>query len=148
MQTAARRRAIRRIIGTTEITSQQQLVELLEVEGFASTQATISRDLKDMHALKLRGEDGRLVYTMRSPRRGDQDLDRVLAGFVEQIAVSGDLVVLKTPPGAAQVVAAAIDRAGLSGVLGSVAGDDTVLVVAEGRGGEQLARNLEQIGAG
>ena len=74
---------------------------------------------------------------------------RALVEFVEDIVPSGNLVVLRTPPGAAQVVAGAIDGAGLPGAVGTVAGDDTVMAVAaDGYGGRRLAGDLERIGAG
>ena len=149
MKTAARRRAIRRIITTTDVGSQQQLVDRLQTEGLEATQATISRDLKEMGAVKARGRERGSVYVLQTPRGSETDLDRVLAEFADEIAASGNLVVVKTPPGAAQVVAGAIDRAGLEGVLGSVAGDDTVLIVTDGsHGGKPLAQTLEQKGAG
>ncbi|HZJ49045.1 MAG TPA: arginine repressor [Acidimicrobiia bacterium] len=149
MNTAARRRAIRRIIATEDVSSQQEIRNALSDEGFGVTQATISRDLKEIGAVKVRGQGNRFVYAVQSPEGVDNGLGRVLAGFANEIAASGNLVVVKTPPGAAQVVAAAIDRAGLDGVLGSVAGDDTVLiVVATQVGGSRVADALEQIGAG
>jgi transcriptional regulator of arginine metabolism len=125
-------------------------VELLGHEGIAATQATVSRDLEDIGAVKVRvpGHD-RLVYAVPElPKDQIAPLDHlrhVLAEWVVEVAVSGNLVVLRTPPGAAHVVASALDRSGHEGVVGTVAGDDTVVVVAaEELGGETLRRQLEE----
>jgi transcriptional regulator of arginine metabolism len=140
-----------RLLADNEISSQEQLVELLDREGITATQATVSRDLEDIGALKVRvpGVD-RLVYAVPELPKDQvapvDHLRRVLGEWVVEIAVSGNLVVLRTPPGSAHVVASALDRAGLEGVVGTVAGDDTVLVVAaEQLGGEALSERLDQI---
>jgi transcriptional regulator of arginine metabolism len=148
MNTAARRRAIRRILSSGMMSSQTELVSVLVGEGFEVTQATVSRDLKALGASKVRGMDGVSFYRLGMDSGEDVDLARTLAEFAGEIRSSGNLVVIKTPPGAAQVVAGAIDRASLDLVLGTVAGDDTVLVVADGAGGDRLAKLLERIGAG
>jgi transcriptional regulator of arginine metabolism len=111
------------------------------------TQATVSRDLAVIGAAKSNDDHYRIG------ERGDPDeavayLGRTIDEFVESIQSSGNLVVLKTPPGAAMVVASAIDGASLPDVLGTVGGDDTILVIsAAATGGSQLAARLEQIGA-
>ena len=149
--TAARRRMLRTLVTRRKILNQQQLVELLAEAGFPVTQATVSRDLEAIGAVKSTASNGRGYYI---PEGGDDDeamdsLRRVLAQFVEEITPSGNLVVLKTPPGAAQVVASAVDGANMIEAVGTVAGDDTVLVVAvEKTGGWRLAKRFEQIGAG
>jgi transcriptional regulator of arginine metabolism len=141
--TAARRRAIRRIIETAPVRSQAQLVDDLSGQGFSVTQATVSRDLGAMGAKK----NGDRYAFHRGPL-DDRDLGRTIAAYAESIASSANLVVIKTPPGAAQVVAAAIDASTPEGVLGTVAGDDTVLVVtAAVDGGGALQAQLEAIGA-
>ena len=140
--TAARRRAIRRIIAAAPIRSQAQLVEDLTGQGFTVTQATVSRDLGAMGVTK-NGDR----YAIRRNTPEDRDLVRTIAEYAERIASSANLVVIKTPPGAAQVVAAAIDASDLSGVLGTVAGDDTVLIVtAAVEGGAALQSHLEAMG--
>jgi transcriptional regulator of arginine metabolism len=139
---------IRRILTGGAVSSQSELVEVLGREGFEVTQATVSRDLKELGAVKVRSTRGGLTYALRSGSGEDAGLGRILAEFGNEILPSGNLVVIKTPPGAAQVVAGALDRSALEGVLGTVAGDDTVLVVADGTGGDRLAELLEQIGAG
>lgn len=140
--TAARRRAIRRIIATAPIRSQAQLVEDLTGQGFTVTQATVSRDLGAMGVTK-NGDR----YSVRRTTPEDRELARTIAEYAERIAASANLVVIKTPPGAAQVVAAAIDASDLDGVLGTVAGDDTVLIVtAAVEGGAALLSQLEAMG--
>ena len=118
-------------------TSQAQLVELLAAEGIVATQATVSRDLEDLGAVKVRVPGGEMVYAIPEyePERlaPDDHLRRVLAEWVVEVAHSANLVVLRTPPGSAHVVASALDRPG-STVLGTVAGDDTLIVVVRGDG--------------
>ena len=148
--TAARRRALRSLVNRRSIASQRQLVELLAEAGYPVTQATVSRDLDAIGAQKHGNGDGEVRYVIAEPASEETAaLARVLAEFVEEIVPSGNLVVLKTPPGAAQVVAGALDRARLDNVAGTVAGDDTLLAVAgEENGGWRLAKELERIGAG
>ena len=151
--TAARRRAIRRILMTRHITRQSDLVEQLEEEGFQVTQATASRDLAEMGAVKRRSSDGLFGYTLpeqpASVEENSGNVARALAQFANTITSTGSLVVIKTPPGAAQVVASAVDGAALAGVLGTVAGDDTLLVIVDEQvGGWRVAKELERIGAG
>lgn len=151
--TASRRRAVRRLISSTAVASQQQLVDLLGGEGFEVTQATVSRDLDAIGAVK-RDENGTSAYRIpeTTPTSvlgpGMAAVRRAVAGFVDSIEPSGNLIVMKTPPGGAHLVAGAIDNAGIDGVLGTVAGDDTLLVVAASdREGEELAKTFENIGA-
>jgi len=147
---AARRRALRAIVASGAVSSQWRLVELLAAEGYRVTQATVSRDLDAIGAVKESG-DGVVRYVLADDRATGEHavLARTIAGFVEAIVSSGNLAVVKTPPGAAQMVASAIDGAALPTVAGTVAGDDTALVVAaEGTTGRRLAEQLERIGAG
>jgi transcriptional regulator of arginine metabolism len=145
--TAARRRVIRSIITERPVASQGELVELLAAQGHAVTQATVSRDLQVIGAAKS-GNDHYVLTGRTDADEARAALARAIDEFVEAIRPSGSLVVLHTPPGAAQVVAAAIDNAGVPGVIGSVAGDDTVLVVAsEDQTGAGVADALEEIGA-
>lgn len=140
--TASRRRAIRRMIEDGSVSSQAELVAGLHEQGFDVTQATVSRDLGALGVLKNAGH-----YRFRRPIHADSHLERTLVEYVQSFASSANLVVLKTPPGAAQVVAAAIDAAQVPGVLGTVAGDDTVLLVAaDPAGGADLRSRLEMIG--
>lgn len=145
--TASRRRVIRGLILERSIGSQAELVERLAERGYEVTQATVSRDLHVIGAVKHDGDH----YVLGG--RSDPDevvayLARTIDEFVESIQASGNLVVLRTPPGAAQVVAAAIDGARLPEVVGTVAGDDTILVIAsEKSSGRTLASKLEDTGA-
>jgi transcriptional regulator of arginine metabolism len=132
------------------ITSQAQLVELLAGDGIVATQATVSRDLEDLGAVKVRVSGGDTVYAIpqlpKDQPAPEDHLRRVLGEWVGEIAHSGNLVVLRTPPGSAHVVGSALDRAALDGILGTVAGDDTLIVVAsEATGGAALGRRLSEL---
>jgi transcriptional regulator of arginine metabolism len=148
---ATRRRLMRQLIAAESITSQNELVSMLEREGYFVTQATVSRDLDAIGAVKVRRSDGGLQYDIpEDPAAGvlgQRETVRIIDEFVETLAVSGNILVIRTRPGAAHVVAGAIDRSRLSGVLGSVAGDDTLLVVAsEEVGGRGLLEEFDRIG--
>lgn len=130
-----RQQAISRLIGQHAVTNQAQLVDLLAADGIGATQATVSRDLEDLGAVKVRVPGGDSVYAIPEyePQRlaPEEQLRRVMGEWVAEVKSSGNLVVLRTPPGCAHVVASAIDRSGLRGILGTVAGDDTLLCIAE-----------------
>jgi transcriptional regulator of arginine metabolism len=150
---AQRQHRVARLLADHAVTSQAQLVELLAAEeGVAATQATVSRDLEDMGAIKVRVAGGETVYAVpelpSDQRAPESHLRRVFSEWVVQVAHSGNLVVLRTPPGSAHVVASALDRSGWDDILGTVAGDDTlVVIVAEGvEGGEMAARLGELAG--
>jgi transcriptional regulator of arginine metabolism len=152
-QTATRRRLIRRLVVDGRVESQRQLVDLLSADGHHVTQATVSRDLAAIGASKTRDHAG-TCYVIDDQERfaaGDAT-ERLAAGFtqfVEGIAHSANIVVIHTTPGAAHLVASGIDGAAVDGVLGTVAGDDTIFVVATPAvGGAALQRTLELIGAG
>lgn len=145
-----RQHRIARILEEHAVTGQQQLVELLGADGVVATQATVSRDLDDLGAIKVRVPGGETVYAIpelpKDQVAPEDHLRRVLGDWVVEVAHSLNLVVLRTPPGSAHVVGSAIDRAGLSEILGTVAGDDTLIVVAaEEVGGEELARRLSDL---
>jgi transcriptional regulator of arginine metabolism len=144
---AARQQALATLLRTRQVSSQALALEHLRDQGFDATQATISRDLDDLGAVKVRGPDGRLVYALPEPDGGrDADHDearRMLGSSLLAIVPSGNLVVLRTPPGHAAALASSLDRAGIAGIAGTVAGDDTVLVVCTERTpGRALARQL------
>ena len=129
------------------MTNQGQLVELLETEGIDATQATVSRDLDELGAIKFRVPGGETVYAIPEhpvDRIAPEDhLRRVMGDWVADVGSSANLVVLRTPPGSAHVVASALDRAGMEEILGTVAGDDTLVVIAtEVTGGTKLAARL------
>ena len=142
-----RQHRLAQILETNAVTSQAQLVELLAGVGVMATQATVSRDLEEMGAVKVRVPGGETVYAipeLAHERVAPEDhLRRVCSEWVVDVACSANIVILRTPPGSAHVVASALDRAGLTDVLGTVAGDDTVLVVvAEGVRGSEAAERL------
>ena len=130
------------------ISSQAQLVEMLAADGVIATQATVSRDLEELGAVKVRIPGGAMAYAipeLATERTAPDDhLRRVMGEFVVEVAHSGNLVVLRTPPGSAHVVASALDRAGLADVLGTVAGDDTIILVCASAtgGGAAVAGDL------
>ncbi len=143
----ARRSRIARLITDQAITSQEQLRAMLADEGLVVTQATLSRDLADLGAVKHVGSDGRSVYALpedpEHPAPGDHRLGRILAEVLVGADYSGNIVVLRTPPGAAQYLASAIDHSGWDLIIGTVAGDDTVLIVSrDPTGGAGLADRL------
>jgi transcriptional regulator of arginine metabolism len=153
---AARQARIVELITQRAVHSQSELLALLEAEGIGSTQATLSRDLDELGAVKLRGADGGIpVYVIPddgSPVRGIEGgtarLARLLGELLTSVDSSGNLAVLRTPPGAAHYLASALDRAALHDVVGTIAGDDTLLVVArEPRTGAELADRLQNLGA-
>ncbi len=150
MSKVQRQQAIARLIGQHEVTNQGQLVDLLADEGITAAQATVSRDLDDLGAIKVRVPGGATVYAVPefAPERVaplDQ-LRRVMGEWVAEVTHSGNLVVVRTPPGCAHVVASALDRSSVEGLLGTVAGDDTMMCVAtEPVGGEQLAATLRDL---
>ena len=150
MGKAQRQYRVARLLAEHEVTNQAQLVELLAAEGVSATQATVSRDLDDLGAIKVRVPGGSTVYAipeLPAEQVAPTDhLRRVLGEWVVELARSQNLVVLRTPPGSAHVVGSALDRSGLDGVLGTVAGDDTLLVIAdEGMGGPGLEATLREL---
>ncbi len=153
---AARLALVTELIRRAPIRSQTELRTALAEQGVTATQATLSRDLEELGAVKLRGVDGGApIYAIPedgSPRLaqgGTARLGRLLAELLISFDASGHLCVLRTPPGAAQFLASAIDRAGSVDVVGTIAGDDTILVVArEGLTGAELGRSFAAIRTG
>ncbi|MGN6473269.1 MAG: arginine repressor [Mycobacteriales bacterium] len=149
----ARQSRIAAVLSAHPVRSQAELARLLAAEGVAVTQGTLSRDLEEMGALKVRHPSGGTVYAVGDEPPGpvlralsdasDGRVSRLAAELLVSAEASANLVVARTPPGGAQLLASAIDRAGLPDVLGTVAGDDTVLLVArDPRGGAKLAERL------
>ncbi len=152
---AARQARIAEIVRRTAIHSQSELARALAESGVSVTQGTLSRDLIELRAEKVRSASGSLVYAV--PGEGgdrsvhaDEDagylaarLARLCADLLVSAEASGNLVVLRTPPGAANYLASAIDHSVFPGVLGCIAGDDTILVIArDPAGGDDLARRF------
>ncbi|MDO4686684.1 MAG: arginine repressor [Corynebacterium sp.] len=134
----ARQARILEILSQYRVSSQVQLSELLLDDGIDITQATLSRDLDELGAKKVRPESGRAYYavgnvetalteTLRGPR---EKLRRMLDDLVVSVDSSANIAVLRTPPGAAQYLASFIDRVQLPEVVGTIAGDDTIFVLA------------------
>lgn len=156
---AARHARILATLTRTPVRSQAELARMLAAEGIDVTQTTLSRDLEELGAVKVRTPAG-AVYAVpgegadRVPRPpGQTDPAGRLARLVAELLISADssanLVVARTPPGAAQFLASAVDHAELPAVLGTIAGDDTVLLVArDAHGGAPLARWLTDLAAG
>ena len=151
---AGRQARIGALLSAREVHSQAELAALLAGEGIDVTQATLSRDLEELGAVKLRGADGGTgIYVVPedgSPVRGvsggTERMSRLLGELLVSTDASGNLAVLRTPPGAAQYLASSIDRAALPYVVGTIAGDDTVLVVArEPMTGAELAHTFENL---
>ena len=145
-----RQHRIARLLEEQVISSQVQLVELLATEGLNLTQATVSRDLEELGAVKVRIPGGAMAYAIPELAKDrvapEEVLRKVLGEFLVEAAHSANLAVLRTPPGSAHVVASALDRANLSDVLGTVAGDDTVLVVGPPpEGGERMSARLARL---
>jgi transcriptional regulator of arginine metabolism len=145
-----RQHLVTKLLEGHAVTSQERLVALLADQGVAATQATVSRDLDELGALKVRVAGGEAAYAIpelpKDHRTPIELLRRTLSDWVVEVASSANLVVLRTPPGTANVVGSALDRAGLAEVLGTVAGDDTVLVVAaEPHTGVELAGSLRAL---
>ncbi|MEM9514029.1 MAG: arginine repressor [Actinomycetota bacterium] len=150
MTTKVQRQAlITRLIGDHEVTSQPELIELLAAEAIDATQATVSRDLDELGAVKVRVPGGATVYAIpeyEPDRLAPVDqLRRVMGEWVAEVSVSGNIVVCRTPPGCAHVVASALDRSRVDGLLGTVAGDDTLLCVAAATDGGDLAAHLRRL---
>ncbi len=150
----ARQSRVVALLSSGPVRSHRELATLLLQEGIEATQATLSRDLDELGAVKLRGVDGGAgVYVIPedgSPVRGVQGGTDRLARMLGELLVSSDasanVAVLRTPPGAAQFLASAIDRAALPDVVGTIAGDDTIMVVARPpRTGAELAATLEAL---
>ncbi len=144
-----RQHRVAKILADEAVTSQAQLVDLLAEAGIVATQATASRDLEELGAIKVRVPGGATVYAipeLPADQVAPEDhLRRVLGEWLVEVARSGDLVLLRTPPGSAHVVASALDRSGQPRLLGTVAGDDTLLAIATEGEGAGLASDLADL---
>lgn len=161
---SSRHLLISRLLASHSVTNQQQLVELLAVHHVETTRTTVSRDLHDLGAVKVRkhgGRGARNVYVIPDRSTGDvplqnssrertrQHLQNICNHWMVDVVSSGNIVVIHTPPGSAHVVASALDQADLSEVLGTVAGDDTVLVVVvDAAASIRLIDRLRELAAG
>jgi transcriptional regulator of arginine metabolism len=152
---SARHQRIVEIVAQHEVHSQGELAGLLAESGLRVTQATLSRDLVELDAVKVRTASGALVYAVpaeggdrrpvapRETAAGAARLARLCGELLVSADASANLVVLRTPPGAAQFLASAFDKAEFPEILGTIAGDDTVLVIGrDPGGGDDLARRF------
>ncbi|MGZ4428792.1 MAG: arginine repressor [Nocardioidaceae bacterium] len=152
MTKGARQQQIVEILGKHQVRSQTELADLLADAGVTVTQATLSRDLVELDAVKVRVPSGSLVYAVpaeggdRTPRAASESmasgnrLARLLGELLVSADASANLALLRTPPGAAQFLASAFDRAEFEDILGTIAGDDTLLVISRRPdGGQDLA---------
>jgi transcriptional regulator of arginine metabolism len=150
----ARQAKIVSLLAQREVRSQTELAELLAASGVQVTQGTLSRDLVEVGALRVRGSEGHLVYAVpgeggdRSPQSGEfatfeVRLVRLCGEILVSAQSSANLVVLRTPPGAAQYFASAIDRVAWPEILGTIAGDDTILLITrDPAGGAAIAERF------
>lgn len=154
MSRAARQARIVELITQRAVHNQQELLALLVADGIATTQATLSRDLDELGAVKLRGANGGtpryVIPDDGSPVRGIEGgtarLARLVGELLTSADASGNLAVLRTPPGAAHYLASALDRAALHDIVGTIAGDDTIFVVArDPLTGAELADRLQNL---
>ncbi len=144
---AARQALIKRILQSTDISSQADLALAIEVQGLVVTQATLSRDLVDIGAVKVRRAGGTMAYVSGDSLEAHEDTEDRLTRLCSELLFTADgsanLAVLRTPSGAAQYLAVAIDGHDDPNIVGTVAGDDTVFVVARGPdGGPALAQRF------
>ena len=141
---SARRSKAISLIQSGVVSSQSDLVKLLKKAGYAVTQATASRDLEEIGAVKARDKNGETVYQIRES--ADDAIVRstpVPSKLILSVDHSANLAVIHTPPGAAQFLASSLDHAGLTGVIGTIAGDDTIILVSKkATGGAHLAKEL------
>lgn len=141
---SARRSKAISLIKAGVVHSQSDLVKLLKKAGFVVTQATASRDLEEVGAVRSRNEFGELVYQIGSSSDGAIAKSMPLpSDLILSVESSGNLAVVRTPPGGAQFLASSLDNSGIASIIGTIAGDDTVLVVSKkSNGGAELAKEL------
>lgn len=151
----ARQQLMIDLLGRNAVRSQGDLVDLLDARGVVATPSTVSRDLVELDAVRVRNQDGTLVYAVpaeggdRTPRAAEDSaaahnrLQRLSRELLVSAVASANLVVLRTPPGAAQFLASAIDHVAQPDLLGTIAGDDTVLLICrDPRGGNEIAHRF------
>ena len=150
LNSSQRRALIAKFIKQGGVESQSHLVKLLAREGVKVTQATASRDLEDLGAVRIRDAGGEFQYAISDDATSKP---ASAANLILSVTASGNLAVVRTPPGGAQLLASAIDRNSLNGSLktaiGTIAGDDTVLVVSKtANGGAELAKSISVFATG
>lgn len=140
----ARRSKAITLIKAGKISSQRDLVRELKKAGYSVTQTTASRDLEEIGAVRSRGTDGKALYSITESDDGSLARSMPLpADLILSVEASGNLAVVRTPPGGAQLLASSLDHSGIKSIIGTIAGDDTVLVVSrKASGGAELAKEL------
>lgn len=152
----ARQATIKAVLSSTSVHSQAELMDHLNSQGMTVTQGTLSRDLMDLGAVRIRVDGGQLVYTV--PEEGPSKQERFssrnleaqelrLASLCRELLISAEasanMAVLRTPPGAAQFLASVIDQSRLDDILGTIAGDDSILVISRAPdGGADVAERF------
>ena len=145
MSKAGRQARIADWLRMGQVQSQDDIVARLASEGFKVTQATVSRDFDELGAVRVKGAGGVRYRLPESPDTAARRLDRLLADWVLAMIPAGPLLVLRTPPGSANLVASALDGALLVEVAGTIAGDDTIFVaLSDGHSPAELAGALER----
>lgn len=119
------------LVRDNAIETQDELLALLSADGYSVTQATISRDIKDLHLIKVSGNDGRYRYTVSKSETADisSKFYSMFADSVEDVDVGQNIVCVKCFSGMAQAVCASMDSIGFDGVIGTLAGEDTIFVL-------------------
>jgi len=143
-----RQRKIRELIGAREIETQEELVEALSLEGMQVTQATVSRDIKEMQLIKVPLEDGRYKYSMPQDQRYNpaHKLKRALLDHYLGAEAAENLVVLKSLPATAGTIAALIDGMDWPEIIGTIGGDDTTLIISRSKSqGEEILKKINDI---
>ncbi len=128
-QKTKRMSLIRKIIRSEFISSQEELIARLEENGVSVTQSTLSRDLKFMHVAKVPHKEKGYVYTLPNNARNDHNISTNVTDNITDIAFSGNMCVITTRPGYASAISVPIDNKGISEVLGTIAGDNTILLI-------------------
>nr|WP_106779801.1 transcriptional regulator ArgR [Lysinibacillus timonensis] len=133
MNKGQRHMRIREIITNNNIETQDEIVDRLREAGYNVTQATVSRDIKELHLVKVPLQDGRYKYSLPADQRFNplQKLQRALSDAFISIDGAAHFLVLKALPGNANAIAALIDRLDWSGILGTISGDDTILIICK-----------------
>lgn len=152
---SARRERVGELIRSQQIHSQGDLLRLVKKAGFDVTQATLSRDLDELGAIKVRDSEGFLVYALPTELRvvgDDHRVARLIEEFVLNVDRSGDLVIVRTPPGGAQLLASGLDQLVVQSdqalIIGTVAGDDTILLVSREGQGQKVVAAIRSIAEG
>ena len=134
---------IRKIIRSEYISSQDELIERLEESGVSITQSTLSRDLKFMHVAKIPHKEKGYVYVLPNSSRNDIGVSTNLSDNITDIAFSGNMCVISTKPGYASAISVPIDSRGIQDILGTIAGDNTILLIL--REGFDMESLMEQL---